>query len=41
MRWMQRLLWAVGALLVLWGVAFFAVPPLVKWQAEEKLTALL
>ena len=41
MRWMRRLLWAVGAMLLLWAVAWLAVPPLVKWQAEQRLSTLL
>ena len=40
MKWLRRLLWAVGALLLLWGVAWLAVPPLVKWQAEQRLSEL-
>jgi uncharacterized protein involved in outer membrane biogenesis len=38
LRWV---LWAVGGLLALWLVAWLAVPPLVKSQAEQRLSALL
>ena len=37
-RW---LLWLVAALLLLWAVAWLAVPPIVKSQAEQRLTSLL
>lgn len=40
MKWVRRLAWAVAALLLLWGAAWLAVPPLVKWQAEKRLTEL-
>jgi uncharacterized protein involved in outer membrane biogenesis len=38
MRWA---LWIVGSLLTLWLLAWLAVPPLVKSQAEQRLSALL
>src|SRR5688572_12674688 len=38
MRWVLRL---AAALLLLWVVAWLAVPPIVKWQAEQRLSALL
>ena len=41
MQWIRRSLWAVGALVALWGAAWLAVPPLVKWQAEQRLSGLL
>lgn len=40
MKWLRRLLWAVLALLLLWAAAWLAVPPLVKWQAEQRFSAL-
>jgi uncharacterized protein involved in outer membrane biogenesis len=40
-RWLRRLGWAVGALLLLWALAWLAVPPLLKWQAQKQLGALL
>ena len=41
MVWMRRLLWFVVAVLLLWGVAWLGVPPLVRWQAQERLSELL
>jgi hypothetical protein len=38
LRWV---LWVIGGLLALWLVAWLAVPPLVKSQAEQRLSALL
>lgn len=40
-RWGRRLLVAAAAVLGLWAVAWLAVPPLVKSQAEQRLSALL
>ena len=40
-KWMRRAAWAVAALGVLWGVTWLAVPPLVRWQAPPRLSALL
>ncbi|MDR0457761.1 MAG: DUF748 domain-containing protein, partial [Burkholderiaceae bacterium] len=40
-RWVRWLAWAVGALLVFWGVAWLAVPPLVKWQGQKIATEKL
>ncbi len=37
-RWV---VWLVAALLLLWAVAWLAVPPIVKSQAEQRLTSLL
>ena len=34
-RWLRRLLWAVGALLVLWALLWLAVPPLLQWQGQK------
>ena len=39
--WLRRLLWFVVALLLLWGLAWLGVPPLVKWQVQERLTESL
>ena len=41
MTWLSRLLWAVGAVMLLRAAARLAVPPLVKWQAEKHLSELL
>ncbi len=38
LRW---LLWLVAALLLLWALAWLAVPPIVKSQAEQRLSSLL
>ena len=40
-RWGRRLLLAAAVILGLWAVAWLAVPPLVKSQAEQRLSALL
>ncbi len=40
MGWKRRLLWALGSLLLLWALAWLAVPPLVKWQVEQRLSDL-
>jgi Domain of Unknown Function (DUF748) len=34
-KWLLRLAWAIGVLLLLWLLAWLAVPPLVKWQAQK------
>lgn len=34
-RWLRRLVWAVGALLALWALAWLVVPPLLKSQAQK------
>jgi uncharacterized protein involved in outer membrane biogenesis len=38
LRWAE---WLIGALLLLWAVAWLAVPPIVKSQAEQRLSSLL
>ena len=38
LRWA---LWLMGAVLLLWALAWLAVPPIVKSQAEQRLTSLL
>jgi uncharacterized protein involved in outer membrane biogenesis len=40
-RWLRWLALAVGALLLLWAIAWLAVPPILKSQAEQRLSALL
>jgi hypothetical protein len=40
-RWGRRLLLASALVLGLWALAWLAVPPLVKSQAEQRLSALL
>jgi hypothetical protein len=40
-RWGRRLLLAAALVLGLWALAWLAVPPLVKSQAEQRLSALL
>lgn len=39
--WLRRLLIALGALLLLWVLAWLAVPPLLKWQLQKQASALL
>jgi Domain of Unknown Function (DUF748) len=41
MKWLRRFGWMVLALLLLWAVAWLAVPPLLKSQAQSRLGALL
>ncbi len=40
-RWLRWLVTSVGAVLLLWALAWLAVPPIVKSQAEQRLSALL
>lgn len=40
-RWLRRAYWFGGSVLVLWVLAWLAVPPLVKRAVEEKATAAL
>ena len=40
-KWLKRAAVAIGIVLFLWAAAWVAVPPLVKWQAQTRLTALL
>ena len=37
MRWVRRLSWALGGLLLLWAAAWLAVPALLKWQLPIQL----
>ncbi|WP_439518475.1 DUF748 domain-containing protein [Hydrogenophaga sp.] len=39
--WLKRLLIALGALLVLWALAWLTVPPLLKWQLQSRASELL
>lgn len=43
-HWQRRAAWVVGGLLLLWALAWAAVPGLLKWQLEktgsEKLGAI-
>lgn len=39
--WLRRGAIALAALMLLWGVAWLAVPPLLKSQAEQRLSTLL
>ena len=39
--WLRRLAWGLAGLLVLWVLAWAAVPPLLKSQAQSRLSALL
>ena len=41
MKWIKRTAAGAGVLLLLWASAWVAVPPLVKWQAQTRLSALL
>ncbi len=37
MKWLRRGAWAVGALIVLWVLAWAIVPPVLKSQAQQRL----
>lgn len=39
--WLRRIALAIGLLLAVWLLAWLAVPPLLKSQAEQRLSALL
>ena len=39
--WLRRIGWGVAALLLCWGLAWLALPPLLKWQAQQRLSELL
>ncbi len=41
MVWLRRWLWLVGAVLRLWGIAWLGVPPLLKWQTQDRPSELL
>ena len=38
---MRRAAWALGGLLVLWGLAWLALPPLLQWQIQRQGSAAL
>jgi uncharacterized protein involved in outer membrane biogenesis len=40
-RWAKGLAWVLGSILLLWGLSWLALPPLLKWQGEERLTEWL
>jgi uncharacterized protein involved in outer membrane biogenesis len=40
-RMLRALAWSLSSLLVMWALAWLAVPPIVKAQAEQRLTQLL
>ncbi len=39
--WVRCVVWTAAALLLLWIVSWLAVPPLLKWQAQLRLTEAL
>lgn len=41
MVWLRRVGWGVASLLLLWGLAWLAAPPLLKWQAQVRLSEAL
>ncbi len=41
MKWLRRIGWGAAGMLALWAVAWLAVPPLLKSQAQQRLTDLL
>ncbi|MBX9794044.1 MAG: hypothetical protein K2Y02_07110, partial [Burkholderiaceae bacterium] len=41
MKWLRRFGWAVLGWLVLWALAWLAVPPLLKSQAQQRLGSAL
>ncbi|MDR7305752.1 DUF748 domain-containing protein [Rhodoferax saidenbachensis] len=41
LTWLRRLAWTAAALVLLWVLAWLAVPPLLKSQAQTRLSALL
>ena len=40
-KWIRRAAWAAATLLALWVATWLAVPPLVMWQAPQRLSAVL
>jgi len=40
-RWGVRLVWALGALLLVWALLGLALPPLLKWQLQKQGSAFL
>jgi hypothetical protein len=41
LTWLRRLAWTAAGLVSLWALAWLAVPPLLKSQAQTRLSALL
>lgn len=41
MKWLRRIVWTGVGLIALWVLAWLAVPPLLKWQAQQRLGAAL
>ncbi len=41
MIWLKRTAGVIGVVLLLWVIAWVAVPPLLKWQAQTRLSELL
>jgi hypothetical protein len=39
--WLRRLAWGVGAVLLLWIIAWLALPPLIKWQLPLRASEAL
>lgn len=39
--WLRRSIWALGGLLAVWGITWLVVPPLLKSQAQSRLSELL
>ncbi|MBL0919988.1 MAG: DUF748 domain-containing protein [Hydrogenophaga sp.] len=40
-RWLRRLGWALLSLLLIWGLSWLALPPLLKWQIQKQGSAAL
>jgi uncharacterized protein involved in outer membrane biogenesis len=40
-RWLRRAAWAIGSLLLVWGLSWLALPPLLKWQIQKQGSAAL
>src|SRR5256885_1345352 len=38
LKWLRRGAWALAVLLIVWGVSWLAVPPLLQSQAEHRLS---
>ena len=41
MRWLRRLGWGLLGVLLLWGTSWLALPPLLKWQGQLRLSEVL